>query len=89
MYYARLEYPNNGYEIERIRLKALDRKKYYPVVSIDIGSSSTRIYLEGDKNAYNSVNFEFYTKHGDEYILEDIFEDPDLNPYLDDDDEEY
>ncbi|SOK59263.1 hypothetical protein [Yersinia phage fHe-Yen9-03] len=88
MYYARLEHPDNGYEIERIHLKTLDCEKYYPVYSINIGSWSTSVYLRDDEYEYNSVNFEFYIKNGDEYILEDIFSDPDLNPYLIEDDEE-
>lgn len=84
--YAKVEYPNNGYDSDIEQVAKLDSTLYYPVYYIDIGSSSTKIYLNNIniRNSFNSVNFEFYELVEGKYVKYDIFEDPDFNPYLED-----
>ena len=56
-------------------LKVGDR---IPVRDIDMGQSSTSIYLDGYKGSFNSVFFEF-EENGKEI---DIYGDKRYNPYL-------
>ena len=56
-------------------LKVGDR---IPVRDIDMGQSSTSIYLDGYKGSFNSVFFEF--EENDKEI--DIYGDKRYNPYL-------
>lgn len=38
----------------------LKNEKDYPVAMIDMGQSSTTVFLEDDKKGYNSIHFGFY-----------------------------
>lgn len=83
--YARMEHPESGWPDDVEAVKRLDSTVYYPVLKIDIGGSSTRFCIDekySNIEYFNSVNFEFYELIGDDYVLYDIFLDPDLNPYL-------
>jgi len=53
----------------------LEVGKVYKVKDISIGSSYTHVFLEGFKEGFNSVYFEFYEP-------KDIFSDKSFNPYL-------
>ncbi len=85
--YARVEYPDDGYEIDKLQVKDLDKNKFYAVKSVEMGSSSTSVYLEGteDKGPFNSVNLEFYVRDEEDenkFLTYNIFADPAYNPYL-------
>jgi len=61
MIYAKLTSIENGYPEERFKLYILDKRHYYEVSEIDMGDSSTKIYLRDFKDeVFNSVNFSFY-----------------------------
>ena len=69
-----------GYALDKqqmveCNLKVGDR---IPVRDIDMGQSSTSIYLDGYKGSFNSVFFEF-EENGKEI---DIYGDKRYNPYL-------
>jgi len=80
--YAKVTELNAGYESDRINALALDSDHYYVVNRVNIGGSSTSIYLEDDRKSYNSVNFTFYTIVDGKHKEYDIFSDPNYNPYL-------
>lgn len=80
--YAKVTELNAGYEGDRINALALDSDHYYVVSRVNIGGSSTSIYLEDDRKSYNSVNFTFYTIVDGKHKEYDIFSDPNYNPYL-------
>lgn len=84
--YARMEHPNYGWPHDKEAVQKLDNTLYYPVYYIDMGGSSTSIYLTNIsiKHSFNSVNFEFYELVDGEYVPYDIFSDPEINPYLED-----
>lgn len=57
----------NGYDSELERaMKILEVDCMYPVESIDIGGSSSKVYFYGFKDDYNSVMFEFYDEEFNE-----------------------
>ena len=74
------QYPDNGYELDRLRCLAvlLEVGKSYEVEQIDMGHSHTNVYLKGYEFPFNSVSFEF---EEDGKPL-DIFSDRRFNPYL-------
>ena len=73
-------YPENGYRHnqEKGRECGLEVGAKYEVSGINMGQSSTSVYLEGFKGSFNSVHFEF-EENGKPL---DIFQDPRFNPYL-------
>lgn len=80
--YARCDHPDYGRESDILSANRLSKDKMYAVGDIFMGQSSTFVILAGIDDIFNSVNFEFFRKDGDEYIEHDIFSDPNLNPYL-------
>lgn len=80
--YAVVETLRAGYDCEEERVKSLGFKvgDKFEVDYIDMGGSSTSIYLKDFPNqAFNSVFFEF-EENGEEL---DIYDDTRFNPYLD------
>lgn len=78
---ARYVYPENGTSFEQERnMRLLKLGQEYEVEDIEVLAWKTLIFLKGIEAIFNSVNFEFY-KDGYPY---DIFADPDINPYLND-----
>lgn len=57
--------------------KELNIGEDYPVTMIDMGQSSTTVFLEDYKRGYNSIHFEFY--HGERKI--DIYKSGLINGY--------
>ena len=80
--YVQMTKPNNGYACDKEAAKLLDPLQYYEVSDVDMGSSSTTIYLESNRFGYNSVNFTFYKLIDGKLEEYDIFSDPEYNPYL-------
>jgi hypothetical protein len=78
--YAKVEYPNYGYDSDVKAVRCLDKSRYYPVTEIDIGQSHTSFKIRGLSYHFNSVNFAFYDK--DKKPV-DIYSIPEYNPYLD------
>ena len=79
--YAVVETLRAGYDCEKEMVKSLGLKvgDKFEVDYIDMGGSSTSIYLKGFPNqSFNSVFFEF---KGDGEEL-DIYDDTRFNPYL-------
>lgn len=58
--------------------------QYYKVKDVDMGGFHTDITLKGmSEVTFNSVNFEFYLKNAQgEYVLHDIYRDPEYNKVL-------
>lgn len=69
-----------GYDFDKQQMIASGFKvgDRIPVRDIDMGQSSTSIYLEGYQGSFNSVFFEF-EENGKEI---DIYSDKRYNPYL-------
>lgn len=78
---AKYVYPENGTSHDKERnARHLEVGKEYKVDCVEICRCHTFVFLVGIEAIFNSVNFEFY-KDGELY---NIFADPDLNPYLND-----
>lgn len=77
--YAKLTHPENGYDSDRARVSVLDTLGTYKLRDASVGQSHTNIYLEGFKNSFNSVQFDFYDEYGNEV---NIFRMPEFNPYI-------
>lgn len=77
--YAKVSSLTNGYPHDIAKLNELNLNigDVVEVSRIEMGHSSTSIYLKDHKGSFNSVNFQFLE---DEKPL-DIFEDPRFNPY--------
>ena len=69
-----------GYDIEKQEMNNLGIKvgDRFTVTDIDMGQSSTSIYLEEHSSSFNSVFFEF-EENGEEI---NIYSDDRYNPYL-------
>lgn len=80
MLYAKFMYPDNGREYDKKYVKEVGLKvgERYEVEDVDMGQSSTSIYLKDIKGSFNSVHFEF-EENGKPI---DIYDDPRYNPYL-------
>ena len=77
--FAKVEYLNAGWDSDKKDIKALDSAKMYEVDYVSMGQSYTSVYLKDVKGCFNSVNFEFYNKDGEQV---NIFSMPEYNPYL-------
>ena len=80
MLVAKVKSLHHGWDRDALKLKELGAEigDVFTVEKIDMRSWYTDVYLKGIAGAFNSVNFEFL-KDGEPH---DIFNDPDLNPYL-------
>jgi hypothetical protein len=78
--FAKLKYPNAGYDFDVEDAKMLNKKYFYEVENIDMGQSYTNIKLKNIKIHFNSVQFKFYNEDKKKI---DIFSMPEFNPYLD------
>lgn len=68
-----------GYDSQKEKMKELfELNQELEVDDIDMGQSSTSIYLKGYDRSFNSVFFDFY-EDGKEL---NIFNDERFNPYL-------
>jgi len=67
-------YPENGYR----PAKQLEVGKEYNVERVDMGQSSTGIYLSGFSVSFNSVQFDFF----EDGKPIDIYRSPKYNPYI-------
>lgn len=82
MIYAKYVNDDVGYPCDIAKCKKfLKLNKMYAVESIDVGMSSTTIYLKNYYGCWNSVNFEFYKKVDGKYVEYDPYHDPQLSPY--------
>ena len=79
---AKFVYPENGWpcDIKKVKECGMVVGNEYPVHRIDMGQSSTSVYLEGFCDVFNSVHFEFF-ENGTPL---DIFRDSRFNPYIGD-----
>lgn len=77
---AIVETLNAGYDVEKQEMNNLGIKvgDRFTVIDIDMGQSSTSIYLEEHSGSFNSVFFEF-EENGEEI---NIYNDDRYNPYL-------
>ena len=77
---AIVETLNAGYDVEKQKMIDLGIKvgDRFTVTDIDMGQSSTSIYLEEHSGSFNSVFFEF-EENGEEI---NIYGDKRYNPYL-------
>ena len=67
-------YPENGYRpAEQLKVG-----KEYNVERVDMGQSSTAIYLSGFSVSFNSVQFDFF----EDGKPIDIYRSPKYNPYI-------
>ena len=67
-------YPQNGYR----PAAQLEVGKEYPVERVNMGQSTTDIYLVGYTGIFNSVQFDFF----EDGKPIDIYRSPKYNPYL-------
>lgn len=81
MLYAQLVNTSAGYGNNK-ELAQLVLNEFYPVAAVSMGQSSTSITLQGKSGVFNSVNLEFYKKVNDEYVVHNIYKDPEYNPYI-------
>lgn len=79
--YAKFDNAAGGYYYDKQIAKSLVHGKVYVVDYIDMGQSSTRVFLEGVEKGLNSINLNFYSDEKCQ-IEHDIYEDPEYNPYL-------
>lgn len=81
MLYAICVCVDNGYPIDQEKLNKnnIEIGDRFKVEDVFMGQSSTRLALEGFKDAFNSVHFKFEDESGSEV---NIYRDPRYNPYL-------
>lgn len=77
--FAKVEYPEAGWDSDRKNVETLDFTKMYEVDCVSMGQSYTDICLKDLIGCFNSVNFEFYNENGEKV---NIFSMPEYNPYL-------
>ena len=80
MLYAICEYIDNGYDSDQKQLSKYNIKvgDRFEVEEINMGQSSTSIYLEGFEESFNSVHFRFEDEDGNRI---NIYDNPRYNPY--------
>lgn len=78
MYYAKLVYPNNGYDCDIEKAKKLDAQQLYKVDYISIGQSHSSFSIEDIGGCFNTVQFEFFN---DKLEKIDIFK-TEYNTYI-------
>lgn len=78
--YAKFMYPHYGYTYDQKKVENnnLLVDNFYPVSNVSMGQSHTSIFLDGYKDSFNSVHFEFYDENMKKIDLRNTV----WNPYV-------
>ena len=90
--YAQYRGPE-GSEYDEKQFKELEEKgllklgELYVVDGVDMSSGCTSINLQGIRLGLNSIAFDFYQMEEGKLVEHDIYDDAELNPYIESDTE--